>query len=271
MTIPILIECIDGDPKRADGFIFRQERGTSEGSSWLPVGIVRLEELEAVQTFEAPGPINTPLGTVSQRDRAILRVMSLLIQAVQTGDSQALNKYVDLKAAGEASAAARRIRGSLDLDSRGVPVRGATNRPESAFSAWLDPTTLGVFQEMGLALERERQENLLQKQVQARVKKPGHPIAELIRELNSLVGAKLVLWWQVKERKLASGLLCRNFSSALFALLLSRAVLPEGTGICARCGKVFTRVRVGQKFCSKRCGFSVRKARQRARRKGKPA
>lgn len=264
VTFPILVECVACHPREADGFIFRPKRKTTEGTDWFPVRVVPFEELEAVQKHEAPGEIKTPLGSVSQRDRANLRILNILVEAVQSGDDRALSRYVKLASAKAASAEVGRIKNVLDFD----PNKAIVRRSPDPDHAWMG-NLFGPLRTLAIGQEHKRLETQFNEQARARITSAGvHAIPELIRELNRLANARLVLWWQSKNRQLAAGLFCRTFPSALYALLLSRTSIPEGTAFCARCGKPFTRVRVGQIFCSKRCGFAGRKARQRARGKG---
>jgi hypothetical protein len=94
----------------------------------------------------------------------------------------------------------------------------------------------------------------------------GHPLAALVQQLGSRVkSGSLVLWWSRREEKLRAGLYFSQMQDAIYALLALQTGEPEGVGICERCGKVFKRSRLAQKFCSLKCGNYVRKKRERAK------
>lgn len=263
--ISVLIECPECDPKKADGFIFRPVHEPTESRTWIAVRVVPFEELEAVQKHKAPGEIETPLGSVSQRDRSNLQFMKWLLQAVRAKNDQDLAKYIGYAPAGAASVAVDRLKNSLDFD----PKKAIVRRSSDPDHAWMG-NLFGPLRALAIGQEHKRLETRFKEQVRARVTSAGvHAIPELVRELNRLANAKLVLWWQSKNRQLAAGLLCRTFPSALYALLLSSAAMPEGTGICVRCGRDFNRIRRGQRFCSKRCRYAYLKADWRARQKEK--
>lgn len=248
MTLPILIEC---PFEKADGFIFRQQK-LAAGGRWVPVRILPLAALEKVEKSKAQGGVETQYGQVSQRTRIALLTMNLLVQAIQSGDGNALAKYVQLKAAEEARE-----------EAQWKVIRPSAFAPPG--SALPGPLTPVVEQ-----IEFERLEPVLREEVLARVRGPGHPVAELCAELYRRASPHLVLWWRHQERNLAPGLYCSTLGTALFSLLLSRIAVPQGTAICARCQKVFTRSRIAQTFCSTRCGNAVRQARRRAKRKEEP-
>src|ERR1039458_924333 len=73
--------------------------------------------------------------------------------------------------------------------------------------------------------------------------------------------------WRSKERDLLAGIHCSSLDEALFALLHSQTAMSRGTTICTRCQKVFSRSRIRQKFCSRRCGNAVRQTQRRAKQK----
>jgi hypothetical protein len=243
VTFPILIEC---DLQESEGLIFRRRCQGEEDSNGrghndvLPVRVLPLDTLKSVEKYEGEGQFRTRYGTVSRRTRVKLRTVNFLVQEVQSADGKRLGKYVHFKTAEEASEEAR------DND----------------------------FSEYGLGdllydEEYKRLEPGIQKQVVSRVTGDGRLIAELSAELDRIALAKLVLWWRSKERDLAAGIYCADIDAALFALLLSRTVMPQGTAICTRCWKLYTRSRVAQKFCSRRCGNAVRQAQKRAKQKQK--
>jgi hypothetical protein len=241
VTLLVLIDC---NLLEAEGFIFRRrfsgqadEVGSSE-NNFVPVRVLPLEILKSVENHKGDWPFETRYGAVSQRTRTKLLTVNHLVQAVQNPDGKLLHKYVQFKAAEEASEEA------LYND----------------FSEYGGGELL--FEE-----ERERLEPGTRKQVLDRVKGNGHPIAELSAEFYRIASSQLVLWWRSKERDLAAGIYCSSLEAALFALLLSRVSMPEGRAICTRCWKAFSRSRIKQKFCSRRCGNSVRQARRRAKRK----
>jgi hypothetical protein len=93
----------------------------------------------------------------------------------------------------------------------------------------------------------------------------GSMVERLCAELNQyLQRARPVVWWNERLRRLDAGLLCDTAREALFATYLLRIAMPEGIGFCEneKCGKMFTRHRREQKFCSETCGNYVRKMRQ---------
>jgi hypothetical protein len=239
VTLPVLIECAF---QEADGFIFRRryvgEKEKDDDNDFLPVCVLPLVILKRVEEHKGKGQFKTPYGTVSQRTRTTLLTVNLLVQAIQSTDGKSLNKYVLLKAAEEASEEARQN----DLSEYGLG-------------------------DLLYKEEYERLEPEIKKQVLSRVKGKGHPIAELSAELYRIAPSQLVLWWRSRERDLAAGVYCFNLDAALFALLLSRSAMPQGTAICTRCQKVFIRSRIAQKFCSRRCGNAVRQEQRRAKQK----
>jgi hypothetical protein len=176
--------------------------------------------------------------TVSRRTRIALDTLNLLAQEVKNADGRRLNTYVRLKAAEETSEEAR----------------------DNEFSMYGG----------GSLLHEEEYKRLkpdIQKKVLARVKGNGHPIAKLSAELYRIVPSHVVLWWRTREQDLITGIYCSGLDEALSVLLLSRVSMPEGTAMCTRCWKVFSRSRIKQKFCSRRCGNAVRQTRRRAKQK----
>jgi hypothetical protein len=237
VTLPVLIEC---DLQKSDGFIFRRRYlgEPTNDNDFLPVRVLPLAVLKSIEKHKSKGKLKTRYGTVSQRTRTTLLTVNLLVQAIHSADEKRLNTYIRLKAAKETSEGARQN----DLSDYGLGDLLSKD-------------------------ERERLEPEIQKQVLVRVKGKGHPIAELSAELYQIAPSQLVLWWRSKERGLAAGIYCSSLDAALFALLLSRVAMPQGTAICSRCQRVFIRSRIAQKFCSRRCGNAVRQTQWRAKQK----
>lgn len=234
MTLPVLIECAF---QEADGLIF-QRRNEENDNTFIPVRELPLSFLESVEKSKGEGEFQTRYGTVSRRTRIVLLTANRLVRVIQNADDKGLNKYVQLKAAEEASEEARQN----DLSEYGLG-------------------------ELMYDEEFKRLEPKVQQRVLARVTGGGHPIAELSAELYRIAPSQLVLWWRSKERNVAAGIYCLSLDIALFSLLLSRVAMPQGTAICSRCQKVFIRSRVAQRFCSRRCGNAVRQAQRRAKQK----
>jgi hypothetical protein len=240
VTLPVLIDCPSDD--EVDGFTFRRTSGTETGCTSIPIRIVPFPVLERVEKAKGVGELQTRYGVVSGQTRAALLAINRLVQAILTKDSSQLESYIRLKAESEANEEARFARQrQLTLADAPVLFRPMSPRPAS----------------------------VIREVVRERVHSPGHPVAELINELYQRSSGRLVGWWDHRRRVLSDGLYCRKLDSALFTLLLSRVAMPQGTAICARCGTVFQRSRVAQKFCSTRCGNFVRQIKRRAKQKGK--
>jgi transposase-like protein len=239
VTLPILIEC---DLQEADGFIFQRSYSGENDNIFLPVRVLPLAVLKSVEKSKPWGEIQTRYGIVSERTRAWLVTANVLMQAIQTADSNRLDKYVMFKATEETREEASEEARENDLSEYGLADL--------------------LYKEAVKRLEPKVKQHVL-----ARVQSPGHPIAELCAELYRRASSQLVLWWRQKERNLAAGIYCSSLDAALSALLLSRMAMPQGTAICARCQKPFIRVRIAQKFCSSRCGNAVRQADRREKQK----
>jgi hypothetical protein len=98
------------------------------------------------------------------------------------------------------------------------------------------------------------------------------PLHELHENLNlGIRGARFIVWWAERERKLAPGLLCKDVATALFVLVLSTIGQPGGLGICQRpqCRKPFIRLRSApkQRYCSYKCQAAAGMIRYRKRSK----
>ncbi len=72
--------------------------------------------------------------------------------------------------------------------------------------------------------------------------------------------ARLVLWWDWKQKKLQPAVYCRNLMTAL----LVRAALRQ-LQVCLCCGQPFIPERTDQQHCSIRCRERFRQQRRRAR------
>jgi hypothetical protein len=234
--LPILTEC---STQKAEGFLFLK------GGGHRPVRSVPLQALIRWQRENARKSVEGDYGTVSKSARGALLALTRLLQVVQSENTQDLVDYVQLKAATEV------------YDWR-HSVASSSGRPKGRIGFWGSPKELSDRLELALQQESVRQ----------RLRTPGSHIGELIRELSYKARpAVLVLWWVKRESRLAAGLYCPNFETALHACLLSHAAMPEGMAVCVKCMKVFRRARVRQKFCSKRCGNAVRQRRHRSMQK----
>jgi hypothetical protein len=83
----------------------------------------------------------------------------------------------------------------------------------------------------------------------------------------------LVVWWAKHEKRYAPGLYCKDISTALHALTLSRIGEPGSLAVCERCHSPFIRTRAAKEYCSHRCrvaaGMERYRERQKRKRRGK--
>jgi hypothetical protein len=231
--LPILTEC---STKKAEGYRFLK------GGGHQPVRSVPLQVLLRWQ--KSRELVEGDYGTVSSRAHVVLLALTRLLQAVQSKGTGDLAAYVKLKASEEVQ------------HEHHSPTRLGGLRPKESRTGFF-ATSDDLSIKFKMALQQES--------VRGRLKAPGSRIGEEIRELSwKAQPAKLVLWWVKEDSRVAAGLYCPSFETALYALLLLHAATPEGMAVCAGCTKVFRRVRIKQMFCSKRCGNTIRQRRHRS-------
>ncbi len=171
-------------------------------------------------------------GDLTKWDRAQLRAQVSLFSALRLGKDADLRTYALLRA--------------------WLEEREASSRRGRIFG--IDPTP--TEDEL-----KSRQEEILKS-----LKPPGrrNSVGEFLRVLTASVsGARFVPWWSYKERHIEVGVFCPTLRSALSCLLLAKAMLPEGAGICLACRKTFRRARPDQRYCSIRCGNRIRQRKKR--------
>jgi hypothetical protein len=82
---------------------------------------------------------------------------------------------------------------------------------------------------------------------------------------------RFVVWWSNVARRLAPGLYCPDFVTALYALAMWSIGTAGGWAVCQRCKKNYLRSRAQQVYCSHKCqaaaGMQRYRKRGRARRK----
>jgi len=97
-----------------------------------------------------------------------------------------------------------------------------------------------------------------------------NPLRELGRTLNQGIReVRLVVWWAKHEKRFAPGIYCKDISTALHALTLSRIGEPGSLAVCERCHSPFIRTRAAKDYCSHRCRVAAGMERYRERQKRK--
>jgi hypothetical protein len=100
------------------------------------------------------------------------------------------------------------------------------------------------------------------------------PLRELGATLNhGIREVRLVVWWAKHEKRFAPGIYCKDISTALHALALSRIGESGSLAVCERCHSPFIRTRAAKEYCSHRCrvaaGMERYRERQKRKRRGK--
>ncbi len=97
-----------------------------------------------------------------------------------------------------------------------------------------------------------------------------NPSHELCTDLNrGIREVRLVVWWAKHEKRYAPGIYCKDISTALHALTLSRIGEPGSLAVCERCHSPFIRTRAAKEYCSYRCRVAAGMERYRERQKRK--
>jgi hypothetical protein len=236
--IPILIR--SPEPRKADGLLVLAEDAV----------LVRLVEAGNLLTAEGFRRFEEEVGAVPESSHAAVFALLRLAQLTKTGTRRDLDAYIRLQAGAE-------VRGEINLLERIVGgFRGEANK---------------VLQELLLASFRNKGKKLLEREeseIRRRMgRAEGLSVAiELSREINRwLRGARVVLWWPRKDKRLTLGLYCEKAETALASTVLATIDVPQGIAVCVRCGSYFMRIKRGQKYCKLRCGNADRKARERAK------
>lgn len=232
--LPVLVECRPG--KKEEGFVLDPEFGHRIAVRALP-----LEAWDSFRDVKRWKKFCGEYGRVPPGEGVILMALGQLSQAIQTGSVPIYAAKPD-----EIGAAPS---GYLKNYVKFV----ATLRAEAKVPVPLLPP------------EEWGREDVQAEEVWNQLIPPnGNSFAELSAQLGQRTkSGRLVLWWSQREKMLQAGLYFKKFADALYALFSLQVAMPEGVGFCERCGKVFKRTRVAQKFCSTKCGNYVRKMRER--------
>jgi hypothetical protein len=234
--IPVLIDAVPRE--RRDGQVVVHDDYD------IAVRALPLDAPDMLLKTTAVQKLEREYNVVPEKKRAELMALLRLTQAIQTRKLVDLAAYVVLQSGADSQrwlAQERELRKTLGRGDKNWPIPG-----------------------------KEKVAKYEDESVNRLIKRARHPISEVSRQLNRwLRRVRFVIWWSERETRLMPGLYCQDMATALAALLFSRVASTKGLAVCERCGKRFVRTRRGQRFHSGRCGDADRKARQRAKQKGK--
>lgn len=231
---------IPASGRKEDGVVF-----DSESDQAVPIRVLPMAVWDSFTKESRWEKFCREYGEVPRQERAELHALARLSQAIHTRSIQIYEQ------AGE-------IRAHVSHDLRNYVRLQSAARARLKVALPLDPPDFWADPE----LQAEALFNEL-------LPPHGDPILHFREQLDQRIRAgHFVMWWSSRDRMLACGLFFNKVQDALFALLALQATEPQGLGICERCSKTFGRARVGQKFCSIRCGNYMRKMRERQKMKG---
>lgn len=237
--LPVLVECRPG--KKEEGFVLDADAGQRIAVRALP-----LKTWDSFRDDKRWKRFCDEYGTVSPQERGILMALGLLSQAIQTDSVRIFKTEPDQIMAAPPDYLKQYVKIVAKLRAEAkVPV---------------------PFVEEGKEEEEWSKEDVQAEEVWNQLLPPnGDPFAELSEKLGERTkSGRLVMWYSRRDKMLQAGLYFKTFADALYALFSLQVAMPEGVGFCERCGKVFKRSRVAQKFCSTKCGNYIRKKRERA-------